>query len=345
MKILIKASSIGLSSLFLICCCDRSLAFAKQPDVSDLLKQFGADKGNSEISNVNGFLLGPTRVKERKLEIVSGQLIVKLLTPVNTLVQQTGDPVAVEVVKSTGPNGKAWLPVGTKLEGTISQAETAHRGKRDAVVFMSFESASYGGSEFELIAQPATNDGGLHPLSKPMTKKQVVKNLLFTATFVAVPLAIGTGGTSLAITTGAGAVIGGVLAEKGHHISGAFDGAWRGSGLSVLDPLVKKGENVELGVDTTFQLSLTNPIKVPAQIVRLAQNEDKGSIVEMNTSVTMLSAKKLNAVDVESECNRLIAHKDLAAALSLVDRRISEDPNNEDLKKISYTAYGRGSQK
>lgn len=93
-----------------------------------------------------------------------------------------------------------------------------------------------------------------------------------TATRMAVPMAIGSGGLSIAITTGAGAVIGGVLAEKGKHISGAVEGAWEGSGLSMLDPVVKKGLTVKLAQGTPISLQLSEAISVP----RFSKSEMSG---------------------------------------------------------------------
>lgn len=216
----------------------------------------------NEVSAANEFILnsgggGDSGLVRRKVE--SLQLCVRLLTPLNSNFNLPGDRVAALVTASRDEQGTEVLPAGTILEGSVERARSSGRPHRHGEIFLRFYRGRIGERWFAISLIPDSQTGSLGPAPCQPTGRDRLRRVLIFSTSLAVPLAVGTGGISLAITTGAGAVFGALLAEDRHFVRGAMRGAWEGSGLAVLDPLVSRGKPVVLGEGTLLALRLAEP--------------------------------------------------------------------------------------
>src|SRR5262249_31368086 len=110
-----------------------------------------------------------------------------------------------------------------------------------------------------------TVDGAMKPAPQTaaLTRKQTLRRMLILTSSLAIPMAVGTGGLSLAVSAGTGAVIGGLLADDKHYFKGMAEGALQGSGLAILSPLVRKGRTVNLAWGMPLQLKLADPVSLP----------------------------------------------------------------------------------
>ncbi len=177
-----------------------------------------------------------------------------------------------------------------------------------------------------------------------------------TATKIAIPAAIGTGGMSIAITAGAGAAIGLAFSEKGKRIQGTARGAWEGAGLNVLDPVVCKGKSVVLPEGQPLQLMLTEPVTTPKYVAN--SNELKTNInfsthqSTESTSITQLATRaeivknssttppdvpettSVEKTDPLASVNRKIAQNDLAGAITELTEAERLYPQDESVKNM-----------
>jgi hypothetical protein len=308
----------------------------KEYDASNLYRDF-AHSDTSPVDSINNFRVRDFNSAERTVTVKKATLIVALLTPLNSKVHREGDAVRAVVVASSLGNGDEWLPKGTVLEGCVERTRAATYAKIDGSICLSFYSGHAGGQNFEINALPSTADSSIHPTAQKFTTKQKIRTALMAASFIAVPLSIGTGGISLAITAGAGAVIGGVLADDHKHITGAINGAWEGSGLGAFDPLVRKGRTVVLPEGTKFAMQLREPAQIPASIIKLAKDEQHKNLdnsVVLQTQATLLASKPADFASISTQCQKLIDQKDLASALALVDHSLQSWPDDKNLQEL-----------
>ena len=171
------------------------------------------DLDSSPVNCVNDFIRNSHTAGEQTLVTRSVQnlhVVVRLLTPLNSNFSHIVNPVRVVVTQSVGGNAKPILPPGTILEGYVEGQQSNGRLRRDGSIILKFYWATIGGQRFDLHLVPDTANGALYPyhLRSPMTGKQKLRLILMAANKIAIPCALGSGGISLAITVGAGAVIG-----------------------------------------------------------------------------------------------------------------------------------------
>lgn len=303
----------------------------------------------SEVAIFNDFRVQEFSKKEEKtVALDQANAIVELATPLNSRISGPGDPVRAVVKSSRLPSGKPWLPEGTELDGVIEEVKNATFAKTDAKLCLRFYTATVNGKTFPINTAPATADKRVHPEKLPVTRKRQIRNVLMAASFIAIPLAIGTGGTSIAISTGAGAIIGGVLADNGKHVQGAVNGAWEGSGLGVLDPIVKKGRTVQLAQGTQLELELREEIHVPVSVIRLAAEQERErespSVVATDTHAKLISVHTPSEEDCLSQCRRLITQNDLAGALNAAEQALRDHPDSRQLKTLRTTIIQNATQ-
>lgn len=304
----------------------------------DLRKYRAVDEPQSEVQQFNSFAVRDlSRKPEAMVTFNTAMIVVKLLTPLNSEFNKEGDTIQAEVLESNTGAGRWWLPPGTILTGCVERADHSNYAQTNARLYIRFYDANCEGKTFTISSLPDTRDTAIHPSPKKLSTKGKIRNVLMAATFVAVPLAVGTFGTSVAITAGAGAVIGGVLADDGKHIQGAISGAWEGSGLGVLDPIVRKGAPAILPADTKIALQLREPAQVPLSVVKLARQKqlqgDKPSpAASLATQAKIV--KPLDVAAVQERCNQLLEQKNLASALALLDQSLRTSPDNETLSTM-----------
>ncbi len=316
--------------------CATPIAESKDIDAVSLYHAFEEDQTPVEMVNhfsVRNF----SDLRRPTVNIERGSLSVELITPLNSMLHIEGAPIRAKVISSRLANGVEWLPRGTFLDGTIEGVQSATYGRTDGALCLRFYAARFNDETFEITCLPKTKDALIHPTAKKPTKKAIARQILMSASFIAIPMAIGSGGTSIALTTGAGAIIGGVFADDGKHISGAVNGAWEGSGLGFFDPIVKKGKSVVLPAGTRLELTLQEPIREPLAIFQVARSEQKKhdsdqTAIELSTKETVLHTKAIDPKLVTEQYQRLIAQNNLAGAIGVLDEAIASDPDNKELQ-------------
>jgi hypothetical protein len=222
---------------------------------------------------VNDFIINSKysrSVKCSETRVDDLKIWVRLLTPVNANFNRPGDPI-VAIVGDLGDLKRDFLPCGTVLRGCVEGAQRNGRLRRNGQLFLRFYWAEIGNRRVPVDFIANTENGFIQPADpcnfhRPLTKREKIRPLLLASSRIAIPLAIGSGGLSLAVTTGAGAVIGAVTAENHKYVSGTLRGAWDGAGLNILDPLVCKGQTVQLALGTPILLRLQGPIDVASLI-------------------------------------------------------------------------------
>ncbi len=314
------------------CAMNSADARERADDYSQLVKSFS--QPDSEVEIVNNFVLN-SRSTSRKnnteyVTVEHAQIFARLLTPLNSSLSQSGDVVKAMVTGSATRDGKPWLEEGTILEGCVESSNKSKFASTDGAIVIRFYSARLRDRVIDLtMVVPDTDDQSLRPSHyHKVTRKQRVRGILMTATKLAVPMAIGTGGLSIGITTGAGAIIGGLLADDGKHMQGAVKGAWDGAGLSFLTPLVSKGKSVVMAEGSPLMLTLSDSVYVPTYTkpVNFSINGD----LVASTERLRTSAKILNESEVEASLRRtdalvaLVQRKldqaDLAAAVAALEQ-------------------------
>lgn len=315
------------------------------------------------LETVNEFVAHSARVGAPKPEFVTvrnGTIYVRLLTPLNSSVNMSGDVVKAVVVGSANDKGQPWLQEGAILEGCVEDAKKATFGQTDGSLVVRFYVAKIDNRRIELCTATDTDDHRLKPSPVHLTtKKQRVRGILMTATRIAIPAAVGTGGLSIAITTGAGAAIGLAFSEKGKRIQGTARGAWEGAGLTILDPLVCKGSSVVLPEGSPMQLQLTEPLSAPKYVANVAALKSEQELAHMQTvgatAVTQLSThaqimkNSSTAEDVADQSepkvdrletvNKKIAQSDLAGAITALNEAEGLYPNDASVKAMHTKIY------
>ncbi|MCC6475291.1 MAG: hypothetical protein IT514_16275, partial [Burkholderiales bacterium] len=197
----------------------------------------------------------------------------RLLTPLNSDFNCPGDPVRAKVIACSDGRASGALPPGTVLEGFVEGVSHSGRPRCDGSIIVRFYWARVGTRVIDLNLASTSKDGCEHPRAASLSKKQLLRGALMSAATIAIPLAVGSGGISLAITTGAGAALGTLFADDGKRLQGALRGAWEGSGLSGIDRLVGKGRPVMLAEGAEIQLRITERLvldDVPSDASRCA---------------------------------------------------------------------------
>lgn len=221
---------------------------------------------DTETEQVNRFIANSGSVcteNEREVVFDSFELTAKLLHPLNSGFNQPGDSVTAVVAEPVAEKIRSFLPVGTVLRGDVEDVRANGRFRREGALSVRFYQFDSSIGKVDLHLAPASSDTFVHPVHLPPGRKQIIRGILMRVTSLAVPLAIGSGGVSLAITAGAGAMIGAALADDHKYIHGAIRGAWDGAGLSILDPLLFKGSRVVLPAGTLLSLRLLVPARIP----------------------------------------------------------------------------------
>jgi hypothetical protein len=325
----------------------------------------------SPVGLTNKFIFQSRASKHFRFHAKEASLRALLLTPLNSSFNMAGDLVLAHVISPPEGGLGRLLPTGTVLYGMVERSSPAARFQQNGKIMVLFYGARVGNMNFLLdwISDAANTE--LPQLSLERTKRQKLRGILMTANRLVIPAAIGSGGLSLAITTGTGALIGGVLSENKHYVRGAIRGAWEGAGLTILDPIVQKGSESIFPVGTTLDLKLAHPVdlNVPSYIVeRLHIFESTNTALELtrlprlsNHSrdylitwarilprsgipsqhlVTNFSSDTTNSSTGDQdtkeqleEVNRYLQRKDLAGAVAAIERAYRANPSSPAIEK------------
>ena len=308
----------------------------------------------SQLEQVNDFIAHNKPIgkkPEKTVRVSNGQIFCRLITPLNSSFNLSGDTVQAVVIGSLSSKGKPWLEEGTILEGVVEASKKAGRGQSDGYLTIRFYTAKFGEKQIDLFTSADTDDGKIKPPEEELlTKKQRVRGVLMTMSRLAIPAAMGTSGMSIALTAGAGAAIGLAFSDKGKRIQGTVRGAWEGAGLSFLDPAVCKGRSVILPEGTPLELQLDEPIAVPPYIgsanritstseLSAALLSQKAPPVKLETHAQILGQKSSAAAETVAEdrlkdVRRRIDQNDLAAALTELTAVEEAYPEDETIKTL-----------
>ncbi len=219
---------------------------------------------------MNGGSIGKT--SSAPVEISAAPFKVRLLTPLSSLFNLPGDSVTAVVNENIPGQLGTLLPIGTKLYGTIEGLQENGRMRKEGNLAIHFYQCDTPEGRLDLDFAPISRDGRIHPLkaNSKISRKQQLNHLLTASSRIAIPLAIGSGGLSLAITAGAGTILGALLADNGRYLQGAAKGAWYGSGLSLFEPLIFKGPPVRLPAGSEITVRALEPLKIPSNALRVA---------------------------------------------------------------------------
>lgn len=326
---------------------------------------------DSRVGITNRFIFQGTETRPLHFKAKEATLRALLLTPVNSSFNHTGDLVQAQIISPPEGDLGRLLPAGTVLFGLIDRARPAARFQQNGKIMLLFYGARVGKVNFQLdwITDSENRELPLPIVEK--TNRQKLRVVLMTANRLAVPAAFGSGGLSLAITTGTGALIGGALADNKHYLSGAARGAWEGAGLTVLDPLLQKGTEAIFPVGTTLELKLSHPVDltVPTFIAnrlqlfeqtntslgvsRARSSEDKSreylitwarilprSGLPTQRLVTFAQVESNDSAETNAsnaqlqEVTRCLNRKDLAGAIAAAEQAFKLHPNNSQVAKV-----------
>lgn len=293
----------------------------------------------------SGFLLPPT---ENARVVESMQMNATLLTPLNSELSMPGDEVRAVVSEDNDPAVTQLIPPGTILRGCVEKSRTSARMSQNGALLLQFYKAE---SESGCFPVRFAAYSAITPLCQKLptrSRKHRTRDLLMFSSRLAIPLALGTGGTSLAITTGAGAVIGAAFADDGKYLSGALRGAWEGAGLSAFDPIVRKGYALALPVGTELGLASLGSIRVP-----IKQREDK-TVLGVQARVMdeklnrcaiapLQTVASSNAPDgrnsVISTIARYYGERNLAQALDEAAKAVENYPDDSELRQVRDSLF------
>ncbi len=145
------------------------------------------------------------------------------------------DAVRASLRQAVSVDGKAVLPTGTQLVGTVTDVERAGRVKGRARVAYRFNSLNYNGEKYDIHTNTLSH---LAPATK------------------------GKDATKIGIGAGAGAAIGALLGGGGGAAKGAAIGGAAGTGAV----LATRGEEVRLGPGADVTAKLTAPLTVRVKV-------------------------------------------------------------------------------
>jgi hypothetical protein len=145
------------------------------------------------------------------------------------------DTVRASLRQAVSVDGKAVLPTGTEVVGTVTDVERAGRVKGRARVAYRFSALNYDGEKYDIRTNTLS-------LLAPATK--------------------GEDATKIGIGAGAGAAIGALLGGGDGAAKGAAIGAGAGTGAV----LATRGEEIRLGPGADVTARLTAPVTVRVKV-------------------------------------------------------------------------------
>ncbi|MEQ1573444.1 MAG: hypothetical protein ABL993_04285 [Vicinamibacterales bacterium] len=166
---------------------------------------------------------------------VGTTLRLELKSAVSSDGSKVEDVVRAEVREAVSVEGATVLPVGTELEGTITEVERSGRVKGRAHVAYRFNSINVSGDRYDVGTAPVSH-------MAEATK--------------------GEDATKIAIGAGAGAAIGAIVGGG----DGAAKGAAIGGGAGTGAVLATRGREVRLGPGADVTTKLTAPLVVRVRV-------------------------------------------------------------------------------
>jgi hypothetical protein len=162
-------------------------------------------------------------------------LALELLTPLSSETTAVETPVRARLKQAVNADGLTVLPVGTVLNGTVTEVEQSGRVKGRAKVAFAFTNALVAGAKEKLHSNP----------------------LVFEAEQTK-----GKDATKIGVGAGVGAVLGGILGGGSGAAKGAAIGGAAGTGAV----LATKGSEVTLAEGTELTTTLADPFEMKVRV-------------------------------------------------------------------------------
>ncbi|NNE98955.1 MAG: hypothetical protein HKN25_08030 [Pyrinomonadaceae bacterium] len=186
---------------------------------------------------VNSIFIHAQTVSPSVYELKPGTRIrVKMETEINSESSNKDDTFLVKVAKPLAVKGITLLSIGDTLEGRVTNAKPAGGGGKNGTLEVVFETLKFDRGETRKI------------------EAVLVKKLEMKSSQTKSVLAI-LGGTA----------IGGILGAITKADNGALIGAGIGAGAGTGAALLRKGKEVRIKTDETFEIVLTKSVTLPPQ--------------------------------------------------------------------------------
>jgi hypothetical protein len=170
-------------------------------------------------------------------ELPSGTKIrVQMDNEINSKVSSVNDTFTMKISEPLKVRETVVLPIGTVIEGRVTQVRRASIGRKNGSLSLAFEILRLAGGERREI-------------------KGVLVNQLTVESSPAASILTVAGGTAL------GAVFGGVSKAENGALLGAAIGTGAGAGVAFL----RKGKDVRIKADEEFEIELTRNVTLPAR--------------------------------------------------------------------------------
>jgi len=170
-------------------------------------------------------------------ELPSGTKIrVQMDNEINSKVSSVNDTFTMKISEPLKVRETVVLPIGTVIEGRVTQVRRASIGRKNGSLSLSFEMLRLAGGEKREI-------------------KGVLVNQLTVESSPAANILTVAGGTAL------GAVFGSVSKAENGALLGAAIGTGAGAGVAFL----RKGKDVRIKAEEEFEIELTTNVTLPAQ--------------------------------------------------------------------------------
>ena len=168
----------------------------------------------------------------RKFIIDQGtQLTVRLIDPIDSEKNQTGDTFHATLNASLTSDGEEAVPAGVEVVGHLVEVKSAGKFKGESSVVMQLDSLSYGSRTYNLQTDQYSKKGSSR-------------------------------GKNTAEKVGAGAAIGGLIGALAGGGKGAAIGAAAGAGVGGGVQAATKGQQIKLPSETVLNFTLQQPITV-----------------------------------------------------------------------------------
>ena len=180
---------------------------------------------------------GPSLADYMEVIVPNGTtLSLSLVTPIASDTSTLDEPVRAELVEAVSVDGRVVLPVGTLVEGHVSDVDRSGRVTGRANIGFRLTTVSVGGERYELLAAPVSQ-------MAPATRGEDAR--------------------TIGIGAGAGALIGGLLGGGDGAAKGAAVGGGAGAGVV----MATRGEEVRLeaGAPIVTELTAALAVAVPAE--------------------------------------------------------------------------------
>ncbi len=201
---------------------------------------------------------GPSQIySDRQIFAPAGLVLpVSLQTAISTQVAKNGDYIQASISQNVSLGGRGYIPAGTQVVGTVSDAVAGRRLSRSGELSLQFNSLRLPNGQQIPISAHLMGDIGKYK-DKGTGTNDVYRGEGW-GTKVGQTLLRGGGGAGLG--AGLGTAVGAIAGGGRGAGMGAWSGAAMGGGIGVADMLLRKGKDVVIPTGTTMQIQLDQQV-------------------------------------------------------------------------------------